>query len=314
MRASHGAASESFPAGDQHWLARHRALEIELMQARQSQRGLKRKAAAAVVATLPSMDESRDDTWTMTYLDMMTLLLVVTMAMLAMAGKGHDHAPKADLDLNQIINAKSLARLDPPGMLLLAPQAKKPLEPEPTPAPITSTEIAGLAPTVSVTATSEPGAPTPTVADIPAPEKPSVDDLLRELPLDKLGSDIEVVTSESTVSFRINSEIIFPSGRSELNLDGLRVLQHLIPVLESVPHNVIVAGHTDTQDMRSSRFPSNWELSGARAGSVVRYLQSNGIKGERLAAVGYADTRPLNDNTTAQGRARNRRVELILER
>lgn len=312
MRASHGAASESFPTGDQHWLARHRALEIELMQARQNHRGLKRKAAAAVFATHPSMDESGDDTWTMTYLDMMTLLLVVTMAMLAMAGKGHGHAPKADLDLNQIFNAKKLARLDPPGMLLLAPQAKKPLEPEPTPEPITSTEIAALTPIASVTATTEPG--TPTVADNPAPEKPSVDDLLRELPLDKLGSDIEVVANESTVSFRINSEIIFPSGRSELNLDGLRVLQHLIPVLESVPHNVIIAGHTDAQDMRSSRFPSNWELSGARAGSVVRYLQSNGIKGERLTAVGYADTRPLSDNTTAQGRARNRRVEVILER
>lgn len=318
MRVSNSAASESaLELDDQGWLARHRALEIELMQARQNQRGLKRRTAAAAIASVSPVDDSGADAWMMTYLDMMTLLLVVTMAMLAMAGTGHDHTRKANFNLNQLINAKNLTQLDPPGKLLLVPQPPKPLEPEPTPEPIISTEIASLAPVAPVAATTQTPAPEPAIADNPAPpapDKPSVDDLLKELPLDKLGSDIEVVTSENTVSFRINSEIIFPSGQSDLSLGGLRVLQHLIPVLESVPHKVIVAGHTDTQNIRSSRFPSNWELSGARAGSVVRYLQSNGIKSERLTAVGYADTRPLGDNTTAQGRASNRRVELILER
>lgn len=315
MRASNGYASAPALADHQHWLARHRALEIELMQARQAHRGLKRKTAAAA-AIANAADDPGSDAWMMTYLDMMTLLLVVTMAMLAVAGRGHDHTRKGDFNLSQIFNAKQLTRLDPPGALLLKPQARPPVEPEPEPKPepITSTEVA--APVTTVAATIEVPAPEP-VAAPPAPPtsvKPSVDELLNELPLDKLGSDIEVVTSENTVSFRISSEIIFPSGQSDLNLGGLRVLQRLIPVLDSVPHKVIVAGHTDTQDIRSSRFPSNWELSSARAGSVVRYLQSNGISSDRLTAVGYADTRPLADNATTQGRARNRRVEFILER
>ncbi|MHC8383808.1 OmpA/MotB family protein [Pseudomonas sp. LB3P14] len=311
MRASTSAASTSGLADHQHLLARQHALEVELIQARQNHRGLKRKNAAAAAASVLPVDDAGGEAWMMTYLDMMTLLLVVTMAMLAMAGKGHDHTQKANFNLNQIFSAKNLTQLDPPGKLLLVPQVKTPVEPEPTPEPITSTEIASLEAAASVAATTETPAPEPSP---PAPAKPSLDDLLKELPLDKLGNDIEVVTNERTVSFRINSEILFPSGQSDLNLGGLRVLQHLIPVLESVPHNVIVAGHTDTQDIRSSRFPSNWELSGARAGSVVRYLQSNGIKSNRLAAVGYADTHPLGDNTTAEGRASNRRVELILER
>ncbi|WP_335944066.1 OmpA family protein [Pseudomonas sp. G166] len=315
MRASNGYASAPALADHQHWLARHRALEIELMQARQAHRGLKRKTAAAA-AIANAADDPGSDAWMMTYLDMMTLLLVVTMAMLAVAGRGHDHTRKGDFNLSQIFNAKQLTHLDPPGALLLKPQARPPVEPEPEPKPepITSTEVA--APVTTVAATIEVPAPEP-VAAPPAPPtsvKPSVDELLNELPLDKLGSDIEVVTSENTVSFRISSEIIFPSGQSDLNLGGLRVLQRLIPVLDSVPHKVIVAGHTDTQDIRSSRFPSNWELSSARAGSVVRYLQSNGISSDRLTAVGYADTRPLADNATTQGRARNRRVEFILER
>jgi chemotaxis protein MotB len=318
MRASNSAASVDVLADHQHWLARQRALEIELMQARQNHRGLKRKTAtAAAVAGVPPMDDAGGEAWMMTYLDMMTLLLVVTMAMLAMAGKGHDHTRKADLNLNPIFSGKNLTQLDPPGKLLLVSQAKTPIEPEPTPEPITATEIASLDAAASVAATSEAPAPEPAIANQltpPSPAKPSVDNLLKELPLEKLGSDIEVVTSESTISFRINSEILFPSGQSDLNLGGLRVLQHLIPVLGSVPHKIIVAGHTDTLDIRSSRFPSNWELSGARAGSVVRYLQSNGIKSDRLTAIGYADTHPLGDNTTANGRASNRRVELILER
>src|SRR5690625_7301960 len=75
---------------------------------------------------------------------------------------------------------------------------------------------------------------------------------------------------------------------------------------------ITVEGHTDSVPIRSARFPSNWELSGARAGSVVRYLEANGIHSERLRAVGYADTRPLGSNDTVQGRASNRRVELTI--
>lgn len=91
------------------------------------------------------------------------------------------------------------------------------------------------------------------------------------------------------------------------------MLQQLVPVFNSSQHNVVVVGHTDSVPISSARFPSNWELSSARAGSVVRYLQANGVDGRRLRAVGYADTQPLADNASAEGRARNRRVELVLE-
>ncbi|AUG09851.1 OmpA family protein [Pseudomonas sp. S09G 359] len=247
-----------------------------------------RNQAAAIASGLPPVEDAGGETWMMTYLDMMTLLLVVTMAMLALAGKGHARTQhSSDYRVPPVFTAKSLTSMQAPGALLLVP-APPVVEPEPVVEPVAVVE--------------------------PEPAKPTTQDLLNELPLDKLGNDIEVVTNESSVSFRISSEILFPSGQSDLNLGGLAVLRQLIPVLDSVPHKVIVAGHTDTQDIRSARFPSNWELSGARAGSVVRYLQANGIHPERLAAIGYADTRPLADNTTTEGRARNRRVELILER
>jgi chemotaxis protein MotB len=303
MRTANRTDLASEPSEHQSLLDRQRALEIELLQARQSHRGLKRKHAAAAAASPPPADDSGGEAWMMTYLDMMTLLLVVTMAMLALAGKNHEHARKVEQTTHPLPDAQQLTRVAPPGSLLLVPQVNTPLPAEPAPEEVTPVEVATV-----------PTPPPAAEPEVIAEPKPSVDELLNELPLDQLGDDIEVVSNESSVSFRINSEILFPSGQTDLNLGGLKVLQHLVPVLESVPHKIIVAGHTDDQDIRSSRFPSNWELSGARAGSVVRYLQSNGINRDRLAAVGYADTRPLADNDTAQGRAKNRRVELILER
>lgn len=153
---------------------------------------------------------------------------------------------------------------------------------------------------------------------LPAPldtlPEEAASDPLAGLDTSGLGQDIEVIVNEQSVSFRISSEIIFAPAQAELSLEGLAVLRQLLPVLRSSEHRLTIAGHTDNRPIRSLRYPSNWELSGARAGSVVRYLEANGIPSTRLSAVGHADTQPLADNDTAAGRAQNRRVELILEK
>lgn len=134
------------------------------------------------------------------------------------------------------------------------------------------------------------------------------------LSLDELGGDVEVVVNERSVSFRVNSEILFDTSQADLSRSGLAVLRRIVTVLAKGNHEVTVEGHTDSVPVRRNvRYPSNWELSSARAGSVVRYLHANGIAKTRLKAVGYADTRPIGDNNTPDGRARNRRVELVIE-
>jgi chemotaxis protein MotB len=84
-------------------------------------------------------------------------------------------------------------------------------------------------------------------------------------------------------------------------------------VINRTQYPVSVEGHSDNQPINTRQFPSNWELSTSRATSVLRALVRDGVKQERLRAVGYADTRPLKPNSTPQGRAANRRVELILQ-
>jgi len=268
-------------ADNRYWLERQRSLEFELMKARERQCSLKRAAGAPdLMAAAPAEGES--DGWMLTYLDLITVLLVMVMAMLAQALIQRHVPTQASVRLPAVAE---LTRVESPGALLRVPPLVVPTEP------------AAVEP--------EPVAPAVT------PEVPA--NPLADLPLEQLGSDIEVIRHERTVSFRIDSSLLFPSGQTDLDPQGMQVLQRLAGVLKGLPQRIVVAGHTDTRTIRNDRYPSNWELSGARAGSVVRFLQQQGIAGARLMAVGLADTQPLADNASAEGRARNRRVELTLE-
>jgi len=139
--------------------------------------------------------------------------------------------------------------------------------------------------------------------------------LAASLALSELGNDVEIVISERSVNLRVNSEILFDTSQADLSRSGLSVLRNILGVLSKTNGNITIEGHTDSVPVRRNvRYPSNWELSSARAGSVVRYLQANGVEKTRLKAIGYADTRPIADNHTPDGRARNRRVELVIEK
>ncbi|MCZ7679318.1 MAG: OmpA family protein [Sandaracinaceae bacterium] len=117
---------------------------------------------------------------------------------------------------------------------------------------------------------------------------------------------------------RSTSASLFPPGASELNERGLEVLARVAQSLASLPDRVVrIEGHTDSTPLtgaNAERFPTNWELSTARATSVVRFLEQQGIAGERLAAVGYGAHHPVADNGTAIGRRRNRRIEIVVAR
>lgn len=161
---------------------------------------------------------------------------------------------------------------------------------------------------------AQPSSPVPPASSATAPEITPEPDLLASLALDHLDKNIEVIVSKGTVSFRISSEVLFNSGEANLSGAGRDVMSRLVPTLGSIPgYRVVVEGHTDNMPIQTDRFPSNWELSTGRAASVVRQLQSQGIEATRMRATGYADTRPIAANDTAQGRATNRHVDVILE-
>jgi len=128
-----------------------------------------------------------------------------------------------------------------------------------------------------------------------------------------LDDQIEVEVTGDGVMFRINAPFLFEIGGATLKQKSETVLRRLAKFVQKFPYPMQVEGHTDSQPMKSTRFPSNWDLSAARAVSVARYFQGLGIAPERISATGRGEFHPIADNATAKGRAKNRRVEVFLK-
>ena len=137
-----------------------------------------------------------------------------------------------------------------------------------------------------------------------------MEELIQRQGLDR---DMEVEVQDNGILFRIDAPFLFASGDADLRGESRETLSRLVDFLDQFPHQVRIEGHTDSVPIRSERFPSNWELSAARAVTVARYFQSLGMPPERIAATGYGEYQPIADNGTENGRKLNRRVEIFLQ-
>lgn len=146
------------------------------------------------------------------------------------------------------------------------------------------------------------------------------DDLSKKLETEILAGDVRIVRKGNDLVVDLADQILFDSGKADVNERGQKVLgQVAISLVLLDGYDIRVGGHTDsariTNAATQERFPTNWELSAARATNVVRFLQERGkIPGTRLAAVGFAEFRPAFTNETEKGRQKNRRIELMLQR
>lgn len=123
------------------------------------------------------------------------------------------------------------------------------------------------------------------------------------------------ITRRGLVIRLLTDRVLFASGSAELRPVATPLLDRIARLIElEGARPVSVEGHTDTVPIATSRFPSNWELSGARAASVVRFMVRRGVSPQRLEATGLAGLRPIASNETVEGRSRNRRVEIVLLR
>ncbi len=135
----------------------------------------------------------------------------------------------------------------------------------------------------------------------------------RILGSNSLGGVMDYKLSPGEVRLQMHANMLFDAADTKLNKKALRTLKNIARVLDHYKGKIEVAGHTDNTPLGKGRFKSNWELSSARAAAVVEALINLGIAQNRLHATGYADTRPIASNATPEGRARNRRVEFIVE-
>ena len=175
-----------------------------------------------------------------------------------------------------------------------------------------------------------PAIPEPTVIDLegrspeprtveepePEPEYREQDEIteaLREALQDELEQGlIDMAEDDAGILLRFEEQAAFEIGEKDLNVDFVPVLERVAEVLAETPGQIVIAGHTDDLPIRSERFRSNWDLSTARAVSVVHVMEDTGVEPARMRATGHADTRPLRPNVDAESRARNRRVDVLL--
>lgn len=123
---------------------------------------------------------------------------------------------------------------------------------------------------------------------------------------------LKVRRKDYGVEIELSSDVLFPSGSSLLSGNAIGILQRLATTLKPLPYPIRVEGHTDNVPINTSAFPSNWELSSARAASVVHLFMERGVDATHLSVVGLGEFRPIADNRTAQGRNRNRRVMIVI--
>lgn len=123
---------------------------------------------------------------------------------------------------------------------------------------------------------------------------------------------VDVTQTRRGIVLEINASALFNQGEADLQSSSVKTMIRVAEILAQGEQNIEVEGHTDNVPISTARFPSNWELSSARASSVVRLFIEHGVAAPRLTAVGLAANRPVAPNDTPEGRARNRRVTITI--
>lgn len=125
---------------------------------------------------------------------------------------------------------------------------------------------------------------------------------------------VAINSNDLWAEIEIKSSVLFPSGKAAPSKTAVTIVKQIASELKKSPNPIHVEGFTDNIPISNEVFPSNWELSAARAAAVVRLLSEGGVAAERLAAVGYGEHQPVADNGTAEGRQKNRRVVMVISR
>jgi len=128
-----------------------------------------------------------------------------------------------------------------------------------------------------------------------------------------LGDRVNVENKRKGLVISLTGEILYELGRADIREQGREVLAMISDILKDIPNDIMIEGHTDDLPIRTDEFPSNWELSTARAVNVIQFLiEERDFDPARLSAAGYSEYRPVADNDNPEGRAENRRIEVVV--
>jgi chemotaxis protein MotB len=271
------------------------------------------------------------EAWVIPYADMLTLLMALFLVLFAI---GRTDAAKSKLAADSFkrqLDGSQMVALGSAGVVAPIVGGAGVLDNGGIDGPTTTAALSGLAPVVLAPnlprPSDEPTTTTPAdralanehtaliAAQSAADSLIAVEQMLEQQAQSdgisgQLGFSLEARGLVVTI---VTDQVLFQPGRADLQPGGVQILDLVGQALATIPNNISIEGHTDSKPISNARFPSNWELSTARATSVLRYLvDQHHMDPARLSAAGFSDTRPIGDNATPEGAARNRRVEIVV--
>lgn len=235
-------------------------------------------------------DEEGGSTWIVTFADMMTLILVFFILLYTLADF-EDEAYKELVESVQVIDG------DGNQISVIDFATRKGRNPEPLKA---IEDVLGMNPSHVPVENLKPA--------LVAEMESMIDNT-------DLADSVELAYNGDQINLQIDGRYLFESGESELKDRARFIFANLAQMFRDyADYKIAIRGHTDDQGIQTAQFPSNWELSAVRATTVLRYFIGQGIDPRRMTATGYADYLPLVANNSSENRARNRRVEFVLEK
>jgi chemotaxis protein MotB len=252
----------------------------------------------------PAQQTESEERWLLTYADMITLLMALFMVLFSITSVNKAKLEVLSKSLQEAFSGKVL-----PGGKSIRESGSSQKTERPTSEP----PIPAIAPVADVEAERAKAASAKAEEDDFKRLKAQIDTYARQHGLqDKVQT---VIARRGLVIRLLTDRVLFDSGQADLKSEATPVLGQVAQLLrKEATHPVMVEGHTDAVPIRGSAFPTNWELSTARASRVVRFLIDASVPQSRLSAAGYASLHPIASNDTVAGRSRNRRVEIVLTR
>jgi len=262
-----------------------------------------------------SAEHENDERWLLTYSDMITLLMALFMVLFSISSVNVSKYQT----LQQALHAAFSGSILPGGRSVAYTGTTT--EAHRTPNNNVIQAIAPVTPTISAPKAGT-AAQAAATAEQAAAQREQDNFLHLKQMLDAyakvhgFSGQVQTIIKPTGLLVRILTDrLLFDSGSADLESEGLPLLVEISNLLNiDQTHQILVTGYTDNVPIATAQFPSNWELSTTRAGSVVRFLISHEVDENRLEASGYASLHPVASNATAVGRALNRRVEILIQR
>ncbi|WP_286239545.1 OmpA/MotB family protein [Neptuniibacter halophilus] len=254
------------------------------------------------------LEEEESAGWVYTFADLMTLLLVFFVLLFSLSSVETERFEKAIRSLNQALTGVEGAN----SIIELPHEAPVKTEnPEEIEEVLPATEIAEE----QAEKPNENEAESQNVA-IDSEWTRLTDDINQQFQVAVATDAVEIGTpKDGKLVINVKGDVLFPSGSAEFNPEMMTMIDTMVLMLRKNPDlKLRINGHTDNIPIETPRFPSNWDLSAIRATNVLRYMARGGVEIDRMSATGYGESKPLESNDTVVGRAKNRRLEFVLER